>query len=227
MKKYYNHRAKTHREKLQCDQCEQQFVFKHKLREHVEHVHMGLPRKKINRPKKFQCDICSYQFSELRILNEHKNIHNDFRPFVCEYCSESFHNSANLRYHRKRHLNPDGYKCEVCKESFVNQQSLKKHHIRQHVESDLDPNRFVCGYVDCGSSFKYEDLLKQHIRKIHHRVLGEFICEICNFVTNNKQNYFQHRRRLHDIRNRKGNRVFPSSTQQQQEKTDQNQFSNY
>lgn len=99
------------------------------------------------------------QFTELRILNEHKNIHLDLRPFVCEFCSESFHNSANLRYHRKRHLNPDGlcinidgklwliysfffinilgYKCPVCNESFVNQQSLRKHHIRQHVEVDL------------------------------------------------------------------------------------------
>lgn len=48
------------------------------------------------------------QFTELRILNEHVNIHLDLRPFVCEFCSEAFHNSANLRYHRKRHLNPEG-----------------------------------------------------------------------------------------------------------------------
>lgn len=136
-------------------------------------------------------------------------------------------------------MNPDGYKCPVCQESFVNQQSLRKHHIRQHLEADLgnlwqstkltflkifyflDPHRFVCQYSDCGSSFKYEDLLKQHVRKIHHRVLGEFVCEICNFVTNNKQNYFQHRRRLHDIRNRKGNRVFPASSQDQQHEQQQ------
>lgn len=137
IKKYYNHQAKVHRDKLQCDQCEQEFVFKHKLREHIEFVHMGKPKVKINRPKKFQCDVCSMQFTELRILNEHSNIHNDVRPFVCEFCSEAFHNSANLRYHRKRHLNPEGYKCPVCQESFVNQQSLRKHHIRQHLESNL------------------------------------------------------------------------------------------
>lgn len=106
IKKYYNHKAKIHRDKLQCDQCDLQFVFKHKLREHIETVHMGMPKIKIIRPKKFQCDVCSMQFTELRILNEHTNIHNDIRPFVCEFCSEAFHNSANLRYHRKRHLNP-------------------------------------------------------------------------------------------------------------------------
>jgi hypothetical protein len=49
-----------------------------------------------------------------------------------------------------------------------------------------DPNRYVCEYPDCGSSFKYDDLLKQHVRKIHHRIIGEFVCEVCSFVTNNK-----------------------------------------
>jgi KRAB domain-containing zinc finger protein len=170
-----------------------------------------MPREKVQRPKKFQCEECSLQFSELRILNEHKNIHSNYRPFICEDCAASFHNSANLRYHRKRHTNPNGFKCSVCSENFVNQQSLKKHFLRQHVEVNINPNRFQCTYADCGSTFKYEDLLKQHIRKIHHRVIGEFVCEVCNFVTNNKQNYYQHRRRLHDIRNRKGNRVFPAS----------------
>ncbi|KAG5676039.1 hypothetical protein PVAND_005894 [Polypedilum vanderplanki] len=215
-KRYYNHTAAAHREKFQCDKCELKYNFKYQLKKHIEIAHLDHPRTKVNRPKKFQCDVCSMQFTELRILTEHTNIHLDLRPFVCEFCSEAFHNSANLRYHRKRHLNPNGYKCPVCQESFVNQQSLRKHHVRQHVEIDLDPHRFVCEYPDCGSSFKYEDLLKQHIRKIHFRVLGEFVCEICNFVTNNKQNYFQHRRRLHDIRNRKGNRVFPSTSTSQQ-----------
>lgn len=136
-KKYYNHTAAAHRDKFQCDKCELQYNFKYQLRKHIEVSHLDKPRVKINRPKKFQCDVCSYTFSELRILNEHRNIHLDLRPFVCEYCSEGFHNSANLRYHRKRHLNPDGYKCPVCTESFVNHQSLRKHHIRQHIEVDL------------------------------------------------------------------------------------------
>lgn len=136
-KRYYNHTATAHRDRFQCDQCEQQFVFKYQLKKHIEVVHMELPKAKVNRPKKFQCDVCSMQFTELRILNEHTNIHTDLRPFVCEFCSEAFHNSANLRYHRKRHLNPDGYRCPVCQESFVNQQSLRKHHLRQHLEADL------------------------------------------------------------------------------------------
>lgn len=91
-KKYYNHTATAHRDKFQCDQCEQQFVFKYQLKKHIEVVHMEIQRPKVNRPKKFQCDICSMQFTELRILNEHTNIHNDLRPFVCEFCSEAFHN---------------------------------------------------------------------------------------------------------------------------------------
>lgn len=60
------------------------------------------------------------QFTELRILNEHKNIHLDLRPFVCEFCSEAFHNSANLRYHRKRHLNPDGKTFLILKSLKIN-----------------------------------------------------------------------------------------------------------
>lgn len=107
-KKYYNHTAAAHRDKFQCDKCELQYNFKYQLRKHIEIAHLDRPRVRVNRPKKFQCDVCSMQFTELRILNEHKNIHLDLRPFVCEFCSESFHNSANLRYHRKRHLNPDG-----------------------------------------------------------------------------------------------------------------------
>lgn len=97
-KRYYNHTATAHREKFLCDQCDQQFVFKYQLKKHIEVVHMDIPKAKINRPKKFQCDVCSMQFTELRILNEHSNIHSDFRPFVCEFCSEAFHNSANLRH---------------------------------------------------------------------------------------------------------------------------------
>lgn len=87
-------------QRIICDQCSM-MVYSHKMKRHKLIHHSD--------EKQFKCDYpdCSAAFSDIRTLNDHKNIHLKLKPYKCEYCSEAFRSGANLRLHRVRHLDPD------------------------------------------------------------------------------------------------------------------------
>ncbi|XP_039762963.1 zinc finger protein 37 homolog isoform X3 [Pararge aegeria] len=94
--------------KFICDHCNQRYVDKTKLRDHIEEKHLY---------RTFQCQICHKTKVQ---LESHIRTHTGERPFMCEYCPATFSQQSNLyKHHRQVHLNMKSKRYPLCKKTKI------------------------------------------------------------------------------------------------------------
>ena len=121
----YEHYEKT----LQCDPCEQSFVFQSELDKHKIN-HRKNPSHKCMKPK------CGRWFFRIQDLNFHLLTHED-NEFKCTKC-DKFATSTEkyLKDHIKSvHGKQLPYKCEKCSKRFMYRQQRKRHLESDHKRS--------------------------------------------------------------------------------------------
>jgi len=168
------HLQKVHnieRKVFSCTHCDDSFLTKTGLKDHISFVHQRL---------QFKCDICQKGFARLTNLTNHTKIHIAIQDrkkqwrFPCVQCEEVFEYKSHLEEHTdQKHRLIRLYCTELdCQASFSNQNGLNSH--LKTVHSDDRP--FKCG--KCSSSFKTKNALTQH--NYVHVTDKAFQCSDCD-----------------------------------------------
>ena len=119
----------TEKRSYKCRQCDENFLEKALLDEHVESFHK----------KSFQCEICGYSCSEKNRLIIHiERTHEGKRPFVCELCGASYKYKHALKDHEKKHeeKTEKPFKCEICSTTFGRACHLGNHIAKIHEKKE-------------------------------------------------------------------------------------------
>lgn len=119
-----------------------------------------LEKDEIKKRNKFFCDICSKVLTSQFHYQKHLRTIHVAKDFICDFDGKHFNTKDKLRLHILQHRKYYRVKCTVCGKSYTTDQSMRKHlrtHFEQH-ECEL-----------CGSTFKYKNLLQNHIAAIHEK----------------------------------------------------------
>ena len=149
------HIQNIHGEKLfPCDRCDQSFVRKYKLKEHLLVKHI--------RSRNFVCEICKDGFIRNGDLKVHVlNKHSDERPYKCAQCDISFKRTGDFNRHKKTHDPTKHEQCPVCMKNFKSKQGLKNCLESHSIETQ---EYILCTWDGCKASLKSPLVLKEHIR---------------------------------------------------------------
>ncbi|ELT90197.1 hypothetical protein CAPTEDRAFT_159140 [Capitella teleta] len=158
------HRAEEHNRWYACRLCEQRFIWRYLLNEHVTVAHgNGAPR--------YQCPRCPRSFSRKSALKRHGTSHEQSKPFNCKECGRSYSYRSSLVTHETLHSS-DSHTCPQCGQNFSLSAGLKRH-LAYH-KADRP---FEC--VICGKAFVIKGDLKRHMN-IHLKSEVETTEEIVN-----------------------------------------------
>ncbi|KAI8067574.1 hypothetical protein BC940DRAFT_301074 [Gongronella butleri] len=178
------HMETVHRdvEKYFCNEegCDAKFLRFNELRSHMFEVHPAT------------CHMCGKQFARPSLLSGHmKTVHSGLR-LNCEYedCDKVFKTKKSLKNHMDRtHMNirpPRRHVCPTCGRGFPFASGLNKHlpvhdpnrpkperNILNELSGkdydDDDARKYNCPFTGCERKYKYEHLLRRHLRSIAHR----------------------------------------------------------
>ena len=153
----------TNRSKLSCKFCDESFVLKSELREHLDLYHGD-----------FKCKTCGENFKEQASFQVHLKGHINEKPFSCEFCEKTCSDKVALSAH-KRQVHGLGIRnkipCEFCEETFKKLVYLHNHAEKHHA----DKLPFVCG--KCHKKFLSVSRLRNH-PPCYFKV-KRFSCETC------------------------------------------------
>ncbi|XP_045168589.2 zinc finger protein 37-like [Mercenaria mercenaria] len=159
---YLKRHRSTHEERtLACDQCENVYNCKNKLRTHKKQVHTD--------EKKFICDKCGKSFKAWPYLKQHRQIHIKERNILCPVCPMKFKTAGVFKAHLKTHSDQKPHNCEQCGKKFKRADLLTTHK-KYHMEE----KPFPC--PECSKTFKVKQDMKKHF-KVH--LPPKFFCRIC------------------------------------------------
>lgn len=202
------------KKKKECSICDK-VLSTNRSRIHHEFVMHGE-----NPGGKFKEIKCPYKgcdyigFFQYR-MNEHMRTHNI--DTTCIFCKRKFSKRFSMELHTwvKHSYNPYNkfrqIKCDTCKKLFKNERYFKKHVMNTNHKSPviktIEKKKFPCYINNCTVKLASQYKLNKHIFMRHNITVddnfGNYICEICNFSTNEKYNIDYHRFLLHDIDNEK------------------------
>ncbi|XP_061193631.1 uncharacterized protein LOC133201845 isoform X2 [Saccostrea echinata] len=133
---------------FECTVCSKKFTRKAHLKRHL----------RIHEPEKpYKCPHCDYRGCEKSDISKHILIHEEPKH-VCDVCGKAFRHIKNKELHLKRHNGQKDYKCGVCEFYGYTFTDIRKHIERKH----SDVKSHVC--EKCGSIFKTDPLLKEHLK---------------------------------------------------------------
>lgn len=188
---------------FKCPKCTLVFSTKLKMKQHHQHVHLGVPPWKGNHlceecgktftqkvglqvhrmhkhgdPKKFQCGLCSYQGVTKAKLARHFRSHTDHKLLTCEVCGAALKTMDTYKNHMALHTNQGRYQCSVCKKAFNHKQ-----YYDDHYRSHFNLREYNCKI--CSMSFKTSKSLRTHMRAVHLND-KRMVCPVCGarFMTN-------------------------------------------
>lgn len=168
---------------FQCQKCDQRFVLRSQLTNHVaSHLSDG--------EKKYICDVCDKAFALKFVLTKHKETHTKQKKFVCEICAKGFTTKYNLQVHVAQHLEVSKTKqqCEECKSWFKNKETLRTHMLK-HRDGYRES---VCPI--CQRKCSTKSSLSAHIRYVHEQ-LKKYQCDICGKQFRRKLELIEHKAR--------------------------------
>ena len=173
---------------LTCEVCQNRFMFKSDLVEHMRSTHAN---------RRFECVQCDKSFGLKKHLLRHvRSIHNK-DVHKCEQCSKTFNRADAL----KRHQLICKFKCPRCSNSFDSMS-----HLTEHMKICPVPSCDICSKI-----FVSQQELKQH-EKMHRKrkatptipsapikkkKIGAFHCNICMDNFERRQELFQHQIHSH------------------------------
>ncbi|XP_045489758.1 zinc finger protein 888 isoform X6 [Pieris rapae] len=184
-----HHRLLSHRIVHQngvhrCDNCEEVFATKLKLRYHMFKKH----EMNTKRRKPLKCPHCLERFAEhYRKMTHLKEVHGITFTFDCQSCKAVFPTRRALTEHTtKQHT--QRIQCKVCGKCFGTQ-SLLKMHSRGHTGE----RNFSCGI--CQKSYMHERTLRQHMRV--HGPVWKFTCSECGHGFHDGNDFNKHMKQWH------------------------------
>ena len=155
LKKLYDHKTRSHVEKVQCDICSEWFGTRGIMEHHKDLAH---GKNVLN------CSHCEKCFtSEIRLKNHFKHAH--IRPHKCTECDFSTSAQSSLERHvAVLHSGERPCKCEKCGDSFPIEEYLNNHMKNSH-----DKTRpFVCSICEkTFNSKEGEKGLDNHVARFH------------------------------------------------------------
>ena len=181
----------TNREVNTCEFCDEEFIWKHRLMDHMKICHgdrdtlVNDRNTLVNKKKEYACSLCGKHYSRKARLTIHIEIIHDGRRWKCDECGKDFKSNDILKIHQ-RSIH-DGttlvdkekeYICHLCEKHYS-----KKARLTKHIEINHDGRRWKCD--ECGKDFKRSDIIKVHQRSIH--VGTKCMCELCgnSYATEN------------------------------------------
>ena len=116
----YCHKSKVYK----CDHCDDQFMFRSKLKQHK--------RKHISQ-KLFKCFYggCTMSYKHPQDLERHTSAHQQIK-FECEMCDKAFSQKHLLKRHAVVHTNVMPYHCRICNTVFKHNNQLYRHKKKCH-----------------------------------------------------------------------------------------------
>ncbi|XP_053683511.1 zinc finger protein 160-like [Sabethes cyaneus] len=189
---------RDHKNNLKCDQCDEIFHRRYKLKEHVARVHENQPT------DIFECNVCHRVVHSLGSYNAHLKMHISGKTYQCELCPMKFHTAGNMRLHKKIHIDNPNYKphrdwsghytvhhepgqdkifsCKLCGKTFTKSIIRISNHLKLHFkEIECD---------QCQRKFVNESQLKAHYAV--HTGIRQHKCGYCAKDFMHKSNLRQH-----------------------------------
>ncbi|CAF1090693.1 unnamed protein product, partial [Brachionus calyciflorus] len=118
-----------------------------------------------------QCEFCDKKFKDLKIMEQHRNLHLGIKPFKCDHCESYFGTKGEMSRHVKyKHTMEKPHKCSICDYSTVELSKLKRH-MRVHT----DERPYLCHLCDYASRDTFR--LKRHLRT--HTGEKPYECPVC------------------------------------------------
>ncbi|XP_041968395.1 zinc finger protein 431-like [Aricia agestis] len=180
-----SHRSVHQNGSHKCDQCQEVFPTKLKLRYHIFKKH---DVKNVTKTKRLKCPHCLERFAEhYRKMSHLKEAHGIVFTFECQACKAIFPTRRALTEHTtKQHTQK--ILCKICKKSFGTQ-TLLKMHMRGHTGE----RNFTCNI--CQKAYMHEKTLRQHMRV--HGPVWKFMCSECGNGFHNRNDFNRHVKQWH------------------------------
>ncbi|KAF6204119.1 hypothetical protein GE061_002459 [Apolygus lucorum] len=152
-----------------CTSCDEKFVTRAFLKEHIQEVHKLKMPKKIKKGKGgYICEFCKKRFAKPSQLVRHRRTHTGEKPFKCAECGKGFGQKGSLQIHMLKHSGERPYACKYCSSQFSQKGNLQAHILRIHPEEKDEMRNRHCKF--CSSSFRNIVGLHSHMSR-HHGVV--------------------------------------------------------
>ncbi|XP_067684404.1 gastrula zinc finger protein XlCGF26.1-like [Haliotis asinina] len=117
----------------------------------------------------FMCSECPYKGNSQKLLKMHfANIHDQSRViFKCDICDFSCKQKRTFIVHERIHKGEKPFKCDFCQKCFSSMTKLKRHVLIHGTDRQHN-----CPFENCCQVFKYKDILRSHISKVHKKGKG-------------------------------------------------------
>ena len=197
--KFYTYEQRAHHEKTEhsevydsssCETCNQEFLTKA-----AYYVHQGLHTP--DNIKLFICHLCQSIFYDAHTLVQHHKDQHQKWPvpyFTCSGCDYVTKSLTDYDDHlANEHKNSETYYPYKCKECDFKTRCAKE--IWSHIKNTGHGEIYQC--KPCGTTYKNNEVLRKHIRKSHPIGQQSFICDLCGYKTNSRDNFTAHNRANH------------------------------
>ena len=212
VKSLQSHMRNVHKDEIPCKYCGQKFTRNGNLLTHLQSHEEGTWK-----PKIFQCVHCGKELRDRPALAKHYQNEGPFHGKTCIQCPQStIEFETHLEHKAHLDLMHGGrflYVCGICDEVFENSVFKKRHRDEVHVRREKKACP-VCGDLfsdvgrhmlsihkigegfrcdECGSMQRNEGALQKHKLTNH----GQFLCEMCPYVSKEKAKLKLHILNIH------------------------------
>ena len=173
----------------QCEMCSKVFATESGLKHHL--FFHGDPQ--------FECEVCHKKIRTKAVLKAHMKTHEEGYEQMkeiepeqqCTICSKVLSSRGSLRNHMITVHDDSGamHICNVCGREYKSILTFKAH-LKTH-DANYVEKKFTC--ETCGSVFKSERPLRDHIASIHFGQKN-FPCDECGKLFNRKTNLEAHKK---------------------------------
>ena len=197
--------SKNERGQYQCDRCECDFKVHSALERHMESHDLaascpanqadieegsGFKMVDIRDGKIMRCKRCDLAFKSHGVYRMHmQKFHK--KMFHCEECSKKFTLPNTLIKHRLNYHTNFPKTCSDCGLCLPTKHQFVRHVNTAHGTAFQESN-VPCEL--CGKLVKNKYILKQHVKLVHEKKIGEFACDQCGKVLKSKGSLDYHKR---------------------------------
>ncbi|XP_033231851.1 zinc finger protein 37 homolog [Belonocnema kinseyi] len=188
-------KEKTHKEKqelgnkFKCKKCARSYKWKWSLNQHQK-LECGVS-------PCFKCESCGKSFKRNSTLKSHvQRVHHETNSKTsrtrhkCNMCTRSYALIYNLNQHQRSHKSEvkRQFICDYC--GYI---AKWKSHLSSHITtSHLQTPKIRLNCNKCSRSYVSISGLNRHTRLEHSSVIPYFICDYCEYKTNQKYSLTKH-----------------------------------
>ena len=117
-----------------CRYCEEKFKTLKRYKNHIAKLHSEKVKEIENSSaiRFYQCTACPKILIDKDHFEEHMNVHTGTKPHKCQYCGKGFCSKKNTVQHEKTHTGAQKLRCELCPKKYSDPAALKVHLKNKH-----------------------------------------------------------------------------------------------